>query len=113
MESSKGKKVEDLTKEEALQINISHLAKQVVKILLSALDSLSASEKLKKISEGLNSSSPESVQQLMIQLSDRDSLTKLFSDTTNLKNLLPALNGCCFAVNQSMKRILNKALTLK
>ena len=49
----------------------------------------------------------------MIQLSDRDSLTKLFSDTNDLKTLLPALNGCCFVVNQSIKRILNKALTLK
>ena len=82
-----------------MQINIALLTKQVIKSLLSALDSLSSADKLKQISVGLNSSNPESVQQLMIQLSDRDSLTKLFSDTTDLKTLLPALNGCCFVVN--------------
>ena len=49
----------------------------------------------------------------MVQLANRESLSKLFSDTTDLKDLIPALNGCCFTVNQSLKRILNDAVTLK
>ena len=96
-----------------MQINISNLNKVVLKTLLSALDSLSAQDKLKQISTGLNSSNPELVQQLIMQLTNREALNKLFSDPTDLKNLLPTLNGCCFAVNQSLKRVLNKAVDEK
>jgi hypothetical protein len=96
-----------------LQINISNLSKVVLNTLLSTLDSLSAQEKLKQISSGLNSSNPESVHQLIVQLTNREALNRLFSDTTDLKNLLPTLNGCCFAVNQSLKRVLNKAVSEK
>jgi len=70
------------------------------------LDSISAGEKLKRISSSLNSSSPESVQNLMIRLADKNEMSKLFSDTAELKDLLPALNGCCFVVDQSLKRVL-------
>lgn len=70
------------------------------------LDSVSAGEKLQRISSGLNSSSPESVEILMVMLADKSEMSKLFSDTAELKDLLPALNGCCFVVNQSLKRVL-------
>ena len=35
------------------------------------------------------------------------------SDTKNLKELLPTLNSCCFVVNQSLKKVLNKAFNEK
>jgi len=59
LESSKGKKGGDLTKEESLQINISNLNRVVLKTLLSTLDSLSSQDKLRQISKGLNSEHPE------------------------------------------------------
>jgi len=96
-----------------LQINISNLSKVVLKTLLSTLDALSSQDKLKQISTGLNSSNPESVHQLVVQLTNREALNKLFSDVIDPKDLLPTLNGCCFAVNQSLKRVLNKAVSEK
>jgi glycerol-3-phosphate dehydrogenase len=84
LESSKGKKMEDLTKEESMQINISNLNRIVLKTLLSTLDTLSSQEKLIQVSKGLNSETPESVHQLIVQLTNRESLSKLFSDLTDL-----------------------------
>ena len=50
---------------------------------------------------------------LMIQLATKEELAKLFGDSTQLSQLLPALNGCCFVVNQSLKKVLSKAVSEK
>jgi len=49
----------------------------------------------------------------MIQLNNKEALEKLFSDAENLGDFLPTLNSCCFIINQSLKKVLNKAFTQK
>lgn len=49
----------------------------------------------------------------MLQLANRDELSKLLSDTKDLRELLPTLNSCCFIVNQSLKKVLNRAFKEK
>ena len=88
-----------MTKEEAMAINMKIPAKTINKMMLAMLDSLTSEEKMKRISSALNSSTPESVHKIMDQLANKDAIIKLFSDTTQLKELLPVLNGCCFTVN--------------
>lgn len=105
-QSSAGKQPEDLTKVEAMAINCANVAKPLFRALSATLDTITAGDKLSSIQSGLNSSSPESVHSLMVALASKEEMTKLFADPRGLKDLLPALNGCCFTVNQSLKRVL-------
>lgn len=107
------KEVEDLTSEEAYEINIATLAAKTSKIITQMSDTSSPEEKLGLISSALNSSTPESASQMILQLSDKIPLQRLFSGQSQLKDLLSTLNGCCFTVNQSLKRVLQKAIRQK
>ena len=77
------------------------------------MDSTTPVEKLAAIATDLSTSSPGSSKKLMDQLSNKDELTKLFGDSTQLSQLLPTLNGCCLMVNQSLKQVLSKAVNEK
>ena len=88
-----------------MSIKIVDLAKTLGTHLLAALDSVAAPEKLHRIAVELNTKTPESARELMITLASKDELAKLFTDCTQLGDLLPALNGCCFLINQSLKRV--------
>ena len=96
-----------------MAINIAGLAVKLRTKLLTVLDSLTASEKLQRVTKALNSSNPEAATEMVEQLSTREQLEKLFAEEDALKAILPTLNGCCFSVNQSLKRVLNKAIEEK
>ena len=113
MASTVGVEAGDLSKEGAMSIKIVDLAKTLGTHLLAALDSVAAPEKLHRIAVELNTKTPESARELMITLASKDELAKLFTDCTQLGDLLPALNGCCFLINQSLKRVLSKAVREK
>ena len=80
---------------------------------MQAVDDVPAAEKLQKIAASLNTSSPENAMSYMVSLTDKDELTKLYSDTGKLSHLLPVINGCCLVVNQSLKRVLASAIQEK
>lgn len=92
-----------------MSINISQLANKVGKTLMRAVDDVPAAEKLQRIATSLNTSSPENAMQYMVSLTNKDEMTKLYSDTGKLSHLLPVINGCCLVVNQSFKRVIASA----
>ena len=69
--------------------------------------------KLKQIQSQVNGATPELATELMVKLSDRQQMEKLFSQPDKLDSLLVVLNTCCFVVNQSFKRVLNAAVSEK
>ena len=56
LSSSQGKEVDDLTKEEAMAINMTEVAKSIGKALMTMLDKTTPGEKLSRVASALNSS---------------------------------------------------------
>ena len=102
-----------MSKEEVMSAAINLTAQEIRSLILKSLDSMTASQKLEKIHELLNSAEPSQAESLIEKLADEDALKSLFKKKDDLGNLLPVLNRCCFLINQSMKRVLTSAIKEK
>lgn len=113
MASAKNKKEDELTKEEIYSIVMPKMAERLAETIRTLADSMSPSAKLEKIAQGLNSSDPASVNDLCKQLAERKELKKLFSKTDGLEHVLTTVNGCCFSINQSLKKLFASSIKSK